>query len=284
MAHGRWIDRCGWEAAVDLQLSGKRALVTGSSVGLGESIARGLAAEGVTVVVHGRKPDVAHRVAADITAAGGKAVVVLGDLTVESEVDAIAAKVERLLGAVDILVNNAGGSFPKRILEETPESAWTGTFDRNLLAAVRMTKRFLPGMRAQAWGRVVNIASVASHMPPATGPDYSACKAAMRAMTASLAKSVADVGITVNSVSPGTIFTPKLEGAFRTMAAAKGLPDETPWDEVERAVLPDIVAVPAGRVGRAEDIAHAVAFLCSPLAGYITGTDLRVDGGAVPTI
>jgi NAD(P)-dependent dehydrogenase (short-subunit alcohol dehydrogenase family) len=269
---------------LDLKLAGKRAVVTGSSVGLGEAIARGLAAEGVTVAVHGRRPDAARRVAADIDAAGGKSAVVLGDLTIDSDVDAIVTDIERLLGGVDILVNNAGGSFPKRVLEETPETDWTGTFDRNVLAAVRMTRRLLPGMRAANWGRIINIASVASHMPPATGPDYSACKVAMRSMTVSLAKEVAGIGVTVNSISPGTIFTPKLESAFRAIASAKGMPPEMSWDEIEQAILPDIVQVPTGRVGHGDDIANAVAFLCSPLASYITGVDLRIDGGAVPTI
>ena len=151
--------------------------------------------------------------------------VVLGDLTNASEVEAIGAEIERLLGGVDILVNNAGGSFPKRAWHETPIAEWAETFDRNVLAAVRMATRVLPAMHAAGWGRIVHISSISGHMPPATGPDYSASKAAMRTMTAALARSVADAGITVNSVSPGTIFTPKLEGAFRAITAARGLTD-----------------------------------------------------------
>ena len=122
-------------------------------------------------------------------------------------------------------------------------------------------------------------------MPPATSPDYSACKAALNNLTVSLAKAVAGAGITVNAVLPGTIFTPKLEAAFRKMADTNGWIDgQANWPEVERAVLPHVAHVPPGKAGHADDVAHAVAFLCSPLTGYITGVDLRIDGGIVPTL
>jgi 3-oxoacyl-[acyl-carrier protein] reductase len=140
-------------------------------------------------------------------------------------------------------------------------------------------------MRAAGWGRVVNVSSLAGTMPPATGPDYSASKAAMNNMTVSLSKTAAGDGVTVNAISPGTIFTPKLEASFRKMAASNGWADgEAAWPDIERAVLPQVVRVPMGRVGEATDISHAVAFLCSPLAGYITGVDLRIDGGMLPSL
>ena len=270
---------------MDLQLTGKRALVTGSSIGIGEAIARTLATEGATVAVHGRDRDRAERVAAAITTAGGKAVAVLGDLTDDDAVARLAEEAGRRLGGIDIVVNNAGGSGDKQRWEETPATDWAAAFDRNVLAAVRLTSRLLPAMRAAGWGRVVNISSLAGAMPPAMGPDYSAAKAAMKSMTVSLAKAAAADGITVNAVSPGTTFTPKLEAAFRKMASSNGWAEEAaPWPVVERAVLPHVVQVHVGYVGQADDIAHAVAFLCSPLAGYITGVDLRIDGGVTPTL
>ena len=147
-----------------------------------------------------------------------------------------------------------------------------------------ITTRVLPKMRQARWGRIVNISSLAGTMPPPTGLDYSACKAAMNAMTVSLAKAVAAEGITVNAISPGTIFSPTLETRFRQVAEERGLagPD-TPWNEIEQAVLPMFAQVPLGQVGQLDDITNAVAFLASPLTGYITGVNLRIDGGALPS-
>jgi 3-oxoacyl-[acyl-carrier protein] reductase len=270
---------------MDLQLNGKRALVTGSSIGIGKAIALALAAEGAAVAVHGRDRARADQAANEITAAGGHAVVVLGDLTNDEDVSRLAEEALRLLGGVDILVNNAGGSGQKQIWESTPATSWAAAYDRNVLAAVRVTSILLPKMRAARWGRVVNVSSLAGMMPPAIGPDYSAAKAAMNNMTVSLSKAAAADGVTVNAISPGSVFTPKLENVFRNMAASNGWADrEAAWPDIERAVLPHVLQVPIGRVGHATDIAHAVAFLCSPLAGYITGVDLRIDGGALPSL
>ena len=124
---------------MDLRLGGKRALVTRSSIGIGEAIARTLAAEGAAVAIHGRDHNSAVAVADAITDDGGKAVVVTGDLTDKSAVDAIVRESERALGGIDILVNNAGGSGEKHVWKETPIAAWTAAFDRNVLAAVRLT-------------------------------------------------------------------------------------------------------------------------------------------------
>ncbi|TPG14699.1 SDR family oxidoreductase [Sphingomonas koreensis] len=270
---------------MDLQLTGKCALVTGSSIGIGKQIARTLATEGATVVVHGRDRERADSVAADIVSTGGKAIVVTGDLTDDGQVEELCALLGEQLGCVDILVNNAGGSGEKHKWGDTAVEAWADAYNRNVLAAVRLTNRLLPGMRTARWGRIINISSMAGTMPPSNGPDYSACKAAMNNLTLSLAKSAAADGITVNAVSPGTVFTPKLEEAFRDLAAKNGWADHKgEWSEVERAVLPHVAPVPIGRVGMAGDIANAVAFLCSPLAGYITGVDLRIDGGMMPAL
>ena len=117
-------------------------------------------------------------------------------------------------------------------------------------------------------------------MPPATGPDYSAAKAAMNALTASMAKAVAAEGVTVNAISPGTIKSAKLEGGFRAVAAARGIAaEDAPWEDIQRGVLPLFANVPLGRVGELNELADVVAFLASPLAGYITGINLHVDGG-----
>ena len=271
---------------MDLQITGKRALITGSSIGIGETIARTLAAEGVAVVVHGRDRDRAAAVAQSIEKHGGIAVVAIGDLTDDGAVGEIVYESERLLGgSIDILVNNAGGSGEKHLWETTPIAAWAAAFDRNVMAAVRLTTLLLPKMRATGWGRIVNVSSLAGILPPPTGPDYSASKAAMNNLTKSLSKAVAADGVTVNAVSPGTILTPKLEAAFRKMARDKGwAASDAPWAEIERVVLPHILQIPAARIGEQTDIGRAVAFLCSAGAGYITGVNLQIDGGAMPAL
>lgn len=139
-------------------------------------------------------------------------------------------------------------------------------------------------MREAKWGRIVNISSLAALMPPSKRPDYAAAKAAMVAMTASLAKAVAMDGITVNTVSPGTIHSVSLDEAFRKVAVNQGLAANTPWTEIEQMVLPMFAQVPMGRVGTIEEIADAISFLVSPRASYITGANLRLDGGMWPGV
>ena len=191
-----------------------------------------LAREGANVVVHGRDEVQAQRVVSTIVAAGGRAHAVLGDLTQDEAVERLVAEAEDRVGTIQILVNNAGGSGPKNDWGTTTTIGWTSTFDRNVLAAVRVSTRLLPGMRQAGWGRVINISSGAATMPPATGPDYSAAKAAMNALTASMAKAVAAEGVTVNAISPGTIKSAKLEGGFRAVAAARGIAaEDAPWEE-----------------------------------------------------
>ena len=229
---------------MDLKLAGKVALVTGSSKGIGEGIARGLARENATIVVHGRDRIQTDRVARDIIEAGGRAHAVVGDLTVNDEVRALVSEAEALAGSINILVNNAGGSGPTEDWSNTDPQTWRSVYDRNVLAAVRVTNLILPGMRSAKWGRVINIASLAAMMP---------------------------------------IHSAALDTAFLFVATKQGLAEDAPWKTVEEAVLSQFAEVPIGRVGTLEEIADAVAFLVSPRAGYITGTNLRLDGGMLPT-
>ncbi|MEK1894651.1 MAG: SDR family NAD(P)-dependent oxidoreductase [Rhizobium sp.] len=267
---------------MDLKLDGKVALVTGSSKGIGEAVARGLAHEGAIVVVHGRNKAKTEEVAHDIVAKGGRAYAVIGDLTKEDEVQRLVDEGQAFVKPIDIVVNNAGGSGETEDWATTRPETWATGYDRNVLAAVRVTTRLLPSMREAKWGRVVNISSMAALMPPHKRPDYAAAKAAMIAMTASLAKAVAMDGITVNTLSPGTIHSVSLDDVFRNAAVNQGLAADAPWQEIERTVLPMFAQVPMGRVGALEEIADAVSFLVSPRASYITGANLRLDGGMWP--
>jgi NAD(P)-dependent dehydrogenase (short-subunit alcohol dehydrogenase family) len=140
-------------------------------------------------------------------------------------------------------------------------------------------------MKQAKWGRIINISSLAATIPPPAAPDYSSSKAAMNAVTSSMAKAVAADGITVNAVSPGTIHSSTLEDRFREVARQRGVEEtDVPWGEIERAVLPLFAQVPVGRVGELDEIANAIAFLASPLASYITGINLRIDGGLSPSL
>lgn len=224
----------------------------------------------------------AEEVAHDIAVQGGRSHVVIGDLTKEDEVQRLVEEAQAFVRPVEILINNAGGSGATEDWATTRPETWAAGYDRNVLAAVRITSRLLPSMREAKWGRIVNISSLAALMPPFKRPDYAAAKAAMIAMTASLAKAVAMDGITVNTVSPGTIHSDSLDEAFRNVAVKNGLAANAPWTEVEQAVLPIFAQVPMGRVGTLEEIADAISFLVSPKASYITGANLRLDGGMWP--
>ncbi|OLB80121.1 MAG: short-chain dehydrogenase [Actinobacteria bacterium 13_2_20CM_2_71_6] len=264
---------------MDLRLYGRRALVTGSSGGIGAGIAARLAAEGAAVLVHGRRPEAVQEVVDQIRAAGGRAEPALGDLGTETG----AAQVvdAALTRGVDILVNNAGWYANTTWEQATPED-WLRTYNRNVVTAVRLIRALVPGMRERGWGRVVQIASGEATAPFPTMPDYAAGKAALVNLTVSLAKRLDRTGVTVNTVSPGIVVTPGVEQFYRKVAADRGWGDS--WPDIEEAVLREVLDNPTGRLGRPADVADLVAYLVSPLAGYVNGANLRVDGGSTATV
>ncbi|MBG6120007.1 MULTISPECIES: SDR family NAD(P)-dependent oxidoreductase [unclassified Sphingobium] len=276
---------------MDLQLSGKRALVTGSSSGIGAGIARILAAEGANVMVQGRNRERCEAVAAEIRAAGGTADFILGDLALEDGTTAVAEAVAAWLGGIDILVNNTGGRASSQRggaklnppWLETPWSDWLWTFEQNIGAAVRLIQHLTPAMKARGWGRIINIGSSSATQ---TGPDlaeYQAVKAAMVNMTTSLARTLSFTGITVNTVTPGTILTPAVKRTFTDMAGKMGM-DPDDWDAIETKFAREIHGLAVDHFGRPEDIGRMVALLASPLSSYMTGANYRVDGGFVRSI
>ena len=265
---------------MDLRLDGKRALVTGSSSGIGEAIARYLAKEGATVVVHGRNAERTRAVAAAIADAGGGSYAVTGDLTDDASVSALVATIEREVGGIDILVNNAGGR-PKGFARDgwlgQGSEAWLDTYKLNVIATVRLIDTLAPGMIERGWGRCIQIASaVALHQPPNL-PDYQAAKAAEINLSRSLSRSMAGTGVTANSISAGIIHSPGSENELQGIVQELKLAER--WQDVERTLALDIFRQSAGRVGRGDDIAATVAFLASPVADFITGTNIVVDGG-----
>lgn len=266
---------------MDLQLRDKRALVSGSSSGIGEAIAKALVQEGVIVVVHGRKKEQANQIAHEINADGGKAMVAIGDISTNEGACQVANEVLSSLGGIDILVNNAGMYEDSSWMNTSPDR-WVEIYKANVISMVRMIQLLVPHMKQLGWGRIIQIASGLAVQPFAARPDYQASKAATLNLTVSLAKELAQTGITVNTVSPGLIATPGAEHMFREIAQGKGWGTE--WVEIERHLVQEDWPNSVGRLGRPQEVANMVAYLASPLADYINGANIRVDGGGVGTI
>jgi len=266
---------------MDLQLSGKTALVTGSTSGIGAATAMVLAAEGASVIVHGRNRERAARVVEDIEKTGGRATSALGDLSSDEGAALVAARALEDSAGVDILVNLAGVPEFTGWSDTTPER-WQGLYNNNVVSMVRMIGHLLPQMRERGWGRIINVGSVVAAKPFAEKPHYCAARAAVVNLTLSLAQEVAESGITVNTVSPGIILTPPAERFFLAMARERGWGED--WPEIERRVLKERLYNQSGRLGRPEDVARLIAYLASPLAGYINGANYRIDGGTTGTV
>ena len=242
-----------------IDLTGKTAFVTGSTRGIGHAIARALHAAGARVAVVGRDQARAEAVAAEL---GERAAGVACDVAQADQVEAAIAAAERALGPIDILVNNAGLTRDNILLRLT-DADWNAVLDANLKGAFHTTRAVIKGMMKRRAGRIVNITSIVGLTGNKGQANYAASKAGLIGFTKSVAKEYASRGVLANCVAPGFIET--------DMTAA--LPDEA------RATLLQDIAL--GRLGRPEDVAGAVLFLASDLAGYITGQVLVVDGGMV---
>lgn len=268
---------------MDLELTGTRALITGSSSGIGAGIARMLASEGVAVVVHGRNVDRARQVAAAIEHAGGRTAVVTGDLSSDDGAADVARAALAAFDGIDILVNNAGGAAEgdTKSWFGVPLDEWLTSYQRNVMAAARLVHRLAPPMKERGWGRIIQISTAAASIPTSAQPEYGTAKAAMLNMSLGLSKALAGSGVTVNSVSPGMIRTPGLDDFLKSFAERRG------WGEdVGRAA--DYILKGTGqtvaRIGTVDDVASAVAYLASPRADFLNGVNLHVDGGGTPNV
>lgn len=243
-------------------MSRRVALVSGSSRGLGRTIAQRLAADGLSVAVNGLHDDEhAREVAAAIRRAGGTAEVFAGDVTDEREVVQLVTAIAGSLGSIDVLVVNATGPQPEAPLDEVGWTEHLAQLDFFVRSPVLLGLAVVPGMRARGWGRIVQIDSEVADAPPPGRSAYATAKSAQIGLTRSWARELAPAGITVNTVAPG--FVPVERHADVS-------------DEVRRAYLS---SVPAGRLGVPDDVAAAVSFFASEAAGFITGQRLLVDGG-----
>ena len=252
---------------IDLSLKGKRAVVTGASLGIGEAVVRELADLGAAVVFCARNPEAVDALAQYSEHVTGL-VADMGDQdSTEAFLDAVDSG-----GGVDILVNNVGASPSRNFLYMTDED-WQSLHELNLLSAVRCTRRFLPHMRKQGWGRVIMVASGAAKYPNAALIDYGATKAAMISISKSLSRKYGADGVLVNSILPGLIHTAMWERAATEIAEA----NKSTMDEV---LTNNGRSVPVGRYGTSKEVADVIAFLCTQAASYVNGAAIEVDGGS----
>ncbi len=267
---------------MDLQLKGRRALVTGSSSGIGEAIARMLAAEGAAVVVHGRNRERAEKVAGGIGAAG----VAVGGLSDDDSAAAVHADaVAALGGSIEILINNAGGSATGNTSKPPVEISaddWVANYHANTLPAVRLCRLTVPAMVAANFGRIVNVSSAVALQPNNMGSDYSGAKAALNNYTVSLAGSLKGVGVTVNTLTPGIIMVDGLIRFGRTRYGDEAMSIEEITQRLAGEGVFDLP--PAGRLGTPEELAVMACTLASPIMGFVTGSNYRVDGGQVRAV
>lgn len=245
-----------------ISLDGHIAVVTGASKGLGRQMAEAIATAGARVVLVARSDSLLADVVQGIRESGGQAEYVVADVTDETAGSEVEQAVQEFYGACDVLINNAGINNRKPI-EEMSLDEWNEMIAVNLTGAFIMSRAFVPGMKEKNWGRVINLTSIMSHVSLPNRTAYSTTKAGLLGFTKALALEVAPHNITVNGISPGPFAT-----------------------EMNRPLIEDpeknrqfLSRLPVGRWGRVEEIGQLAVYLCSEGAGFLTGTDLVIDGG-----
>ena len=245
---------------MNLQLQDKTALVTGASQGIGRAIAKGLAAEGVQTCIVARRKNLLDELSAEIVAGGGREPkIVVIDVMEANAAQRLSEAAEKALGKIDILINSAGGSKPA-IKVDAPDSAWEESMTLNFVRVRQLTHAALPGMMQRKWGRIINIRGKSE---PESLIAATPTKAAIHAWSKGLSREVGTHGVTVNCIPPGRIMSEQIRRKYSPEFRAEQSRTE----------------IPVGRYGEPEELAVLAVFLASPLAGYITGTVMPVDGG-----
>jgi 3-oxoacyl-[acyl-carrier protein] reductase len=252
---------------MELGLTGKTAIVTGGTQGIGKATALRLAQEGARVVIAARGRELLDQAVAEIKAVGGRAIAVQADVSKREDCERVVKEAMAAFERVDILVNNAGTSATGPF-EAATDEVWQADLELKLFAAIRLSRLAIPHMKAQGGGRIVNITNIAAKQPRAKSMPTSVTRAAGLALTKALSKELGPHNILVNTVCIGKIRA----GQHERTAAKRGMAIE----DLYASMTDDI---PLGRVGRAEEVANVIAFLVSDAASYVTGTSINLDGG-----
>lgn len=266
---------------MDLNLNDKVAIVTGGSKGIGKGIAESLAAEGCNLSICARHKDELDQTARELEEHGVDVLAVKADLTKEKDIQKVVDETLDEFGTVDILVNNAGTVGKPGTIDEVSVQEWRELFELNLFAVVSITKKVLPIMQEQGWGRIINISSENGTQPYPDMIHYSASKGALDNFSKGLSKQYAEDGILVNTVSPAFIETPLVNEMMQQAAGEQGITKE---QAVQQFLQNNRPHIELGRPGKIEEVGPIVAFLASEKASFINGSDYRVDGGSVASV
>lgn len=261
---------------MDLGIKGKTALVFGAAGGLGGAIARGLAAEGASLVVADVNADALAASVQELEKSGARVMPLVWDLADLSVIDGNVAAIEARFGNVDILVNNTGGPPPTPASGQ-PAELWSKSFQSMVLSVIAITDRVLPGMRAKKWGRIITSTSSGVISPIPNLGISNALRMSLVGWSKTLAREVGREGITANIVLPGRVATARIAFLDEQKAKREGRP-------VDEVTAESTASIPVGRYGRPDEYGSVVTFLASQQAAYVTGSTVRVDGGLITSV
>ncbi len=258
---------------MDLGLTGKVAVVSASTKGLGKGVATSLAAEGATVIINGRHKQNIHDAVEEIRSKTGQSVfAVMGDVTQAEDVDRLFEEVVRRYGTVHIVVSNAGGP-PAGSFSEFNDEQWQKAVELNLMSTVRLIRKAMPIMQSQKWGRIVNITSLTVKQPADNLLLSNSVRAAIVGLAKTVSRDLARDNVLINNVAPYYVATKRIDYLMEETAAKKGITKEAAIQNIIREI-------PMGRLGTPEEFGDFVTFLCSEKNSYVTGATIQFDGGA----